>query len=69
MERQGLEVGQEIQINGRTYWISEIGVDRIGLMRNPDCNGKVERRAKPESYFWRTFFCILLAVILIKLVF
>lgn len=64
----GIQVGQKIVIEGRTYWVTEIGTDRIGFMLDPDDQPRPSARHDWPG-FWRIFWCIVFAVVLLKLVF
>ena len=64
-----LEVGTQIEIDGRMYWIAKVEGDQtLNLMRDPD---DVERACgrKSKSTFWPTFWCIVLIAILLRLLF
>ncbi len=62
-----LEVGQELVIDGRAYWIAKIiGEDRLELMPSPDRGRQVPKR---EGGFWSTFWMIVLWAILFRLIF
>ena len=63
----GIEVGQKIMIDGRTYWVTEISNDRIGFMLDPDSQPRKESPKKGS--FWPIFWTIILSIVLIKLVF
>lgn len=64
-------VGQELEIEGRVYWVTAVSAGKVEVMPDPD-----RKRAKPSlirerrpSDFWSTFWCIVLICVLIKLVF
>lgn len=71
----GIEVGQRLEIDGKIYWISRILDDRnLELMPDPDfakdpasAYRLPERRQQPEGSFWKTFWCIVLIIILFKM--
>lgn len=62
-----LEIGNEVEIEGRTYWITKVDGDTLDLMRDPDSYGRM--RKKPQSGFWSTFLVIVLIAIILKLLF
>lgn len=66
----GIEVGQKVEINGRTYWVTGFDQTKIEFMLDPDETGRPYYGKKTDwGTFWRIFFCIVLAVILLKFVF
>jgi hypothetical protein len=68
-----LEVGQQIEIDGRKYWIASIkGQDQLSLMPDPDHPQRprlTSRAAKKKDGIWPIFWVIILIVALIRMVF
>lgn len=62
-----LEIGNEVVIDGRTYWIARVDGYNLHLMRDPD--NVYARKRKASSGFWTIFFCILLIAVILKLLF
>lgn len=68
--KSGIEVGQKMVIEGRTYWVTEVGRDHIGFMPDPDEEYfGPDNSGRPEYPFWRVFFCILFIAFILKIVF
>ena len=62
----GVEVGQEIEVEGRRYWIAKIiGPDCLEVMPNPDDRPHYKKR----SNFWPTFWVIVLIIVILRMVF
>lgn len=68
--KAGIEVGSEVVIKGRKYWITGVSRDRIVAMLDPDdMYFGPDNSGRPEYPFWRVFFCIIFIVIIIKVAF
>jgi hypothetical protein len=65
--KAGIEVGSKVVIEGRTYWVTDVGHNEIGFMLDPDEHPQPS--GKKEYPFWRVFFCILLTALIIRMVF
>ncbi len=67
MNRGSLEVGQEVEIEGRRYWIAKVvGPDCLEVMPNPD---DLKAFRQKRSNFWPTFWVIVLIVVILRMVF
>lgn len=65
--KHGLEVGQEVEIEGRRYWITKIvNQNLLEVMPDPDDRKKFRNN---RSNFWPTFWVIVLIIVILRMVF